>query len=107
MFSLYKNSINIDSLNLVEALKKNESLENAGGLSYLNELSTVPFYLSAVKDYAKIVAEKAQLRRLINLFEQAYKDSISEKEVADDIIINVTQNLYQLKQGDMPRTTPG
>ena len=56
----------IDVITVTDCLKKRKSLDAAGGRAYVSALSgEVPTTANATQ-YAKIVAEKAQLRRLIS-----------------------------------------
>jgi replicative DNA helicase len=64
-----------DKIAVAEELKQREKLETCGGLSYLNALmDTVQTAASAIY-YAKIVAEKAGLRRLIDIGHRAVSAS--------------------------------
>ncbi|MEN9406035.1 MAG: replicative helicase [Bacillota bacterium] len=66
MESLFRAGQPIDLVTLTDNLKTNNQLEQVGGVLYLNELLEGVPTAANTDYYAKIVAEKAVLRRLIN-----------------------------------------
>ena len=77
----------IDVITVTDCLKKRKSLEAAGGRAYVSALSQeVPTTANAIQ-YAKIVAEKAQLRKLISaagdIVEKSYSEKLDSKKVID------------------------
>ena len=77
----------IDVITVTDCLKKRKSLEAAGGRAYVSALSQeVPTTANAVQ-YAKIVAEKAQLRSLISaagdIVEKSYSEKLDSATVID------------------------
>ncbi|MBU1186143.1 MAG: replicative DNA helicase [Acidobacteria bacterium] len=99
--------ISLDLLSLSEALKKSGSLEDVGGGAYLSSLMDgVPKNLN-IEYYARIIKEKALLRRLILSSAKIMSSSFEQKEDADQIldqaqaeIINVTEE--RIKPGFIP-----
>lgn len=69
IWELSKKNSAVDLLTVIEELKKRKGLEVAGGRAYLAQLTAdVPSTVNAA-EYAKIVAEKAILRRMIKASE--------------------------------------
>ena len=66
MVSLYEKSIPIDSISLIEQLKKTKKLEDVGGAYYITGLSQEAPTAANAEYYAKIVREKETLRSIIN-----------------------------------------
>ncbi len=56
----------LDKISLAEELKRRDLLEKAGGMSYLSSLMDTVQTAASAKYYAKIVAEKSTLRKLIH-----------------------------------------
>lgn len=77
MLELNENHIPCDMVTVMEELQKKGLLEQAGGISYLAELtSEVPSAESAAH-YAKIVADKALQRSLIGAAQQLVENGFS------------------------------
>lgn len=66
MRSLASDEQPVDILTLVERLKRDAHLEDAGGAGYVSSLSNVVPSTANAEHYAKIVREKAILRRVVN-----------------------------------------
>ncbi len=73
IYELSKRNAPVDALTVSEELDKRGSLEMVGGRSYVAGLSSTTPTTANAGEYAKIVAEKASIRRLI--------------EKADDIVV--------------------
>lgn len=84
---LYRKNEPVDTLTVSEELKKRRSLEMVGGRAYIALLSTVVPSTSNAAQYAKIISEKAVLRRLIStasdILEKGYQEKMESEEVLD------------------------
>ena len=67
MIGLFHDSEPIDTISVVDKLKKNKELESVGGAYYITGLVEAVPTTANVESYAKIVLEKALLRQLILL----------------------------------------
>ncbi|MBQ3661539.1 MAG: replicative DNA helicase [Firmicutes bacterium] len=86
MMDLYQRSEPIDVVTVSESLKRRNNLEAVGGRAYIAFLSTVvPTTANAVQ-YARIVSEKAMLRRLITAAASIVEKSYEEKLDADKVV---------------------
>ena len=86
----------IDVITVTEALKKRKSLEAAGGRAYVSALSQeVPTTANATQ-YAKIVAEKAILRRLITASGDIVEKSYSEKLDSAKVLDHAEQVIFEI-----------
>lgn len=87
VIELYRKSQPVDILTVSEELKKRKSLEMVGGRSYIALLSTVVPSTSNAGEYAKIIGEKAILRKLIgtasDIIEKGYQEKMDSAEVLD------------------------
>lgn len=77
----------VDVVTLVEHLKKNDNLEKTGGIAFVTMLTNVVPLASNIAYYARIVEEKAKLRRLIQasteIAASAYEDTDNIEEIID------------------------
>ena len=87
VIELYRKSQPVDILTVSEELKKRKSLEMVGGRAYIALLSTVVPSTANAGEYAKIIGEKAVLRRLIgtasDIIEKGYQERMDSAEVLD------------------------
>lgn len=88
----------VDVLTLTEELKKRNALELAGGRSYIAGLSnSVPSTANAAQ-YAKIVAEKSVLRRLIKSSDEVVEECYADSLPAAEILNNAEQKVFGISQ---------
>ena len=78
MLDLFRNNISVDIITVCEELRKRKSLEMVGGRVYVASLSSVAPSPSSAAEYAKIVAEKASMRRLIQTAEDIREKGYEE-----------------------------
>ncbi len=76
----------LDALLVAERLRDLESLEAAGGPEYLVELAESVPSAKHAGHYAKIVSEKARLRRLIEAGAETIHDAFTSSEPASEVI---------------------
>lgn len=89
----------IDATTMRNYLVNQGDLETVGGLSYLAEIiGTVPTAANA-EFYAKIVAEKSNLRTLIARLTDAVNQAYDGAETSDDIIANAEKALIDVSEG--------
>ncbi|MGL5711858.1 MAG: replicative DNA helicase [Paraclostridium sp.] len=88
----------IDLITLTEELKKQDSLENIGGISYITSLSTIVPTTTNVKYYSDIVKEKSVLRKLIkasnDILTLGYENSIK----VEDILEQAEKKIFDISQ---------
>lgn len=93
---LYQKSEPVDILTVSEELKRRNTLEMVGGRSYVALLSTiVPATANAVQ-YAKIVSEKAVLRRLINASSLVMEKAYMEKTEPEAVLDYAEQSIFKI-----------
>jgi len=98
MLYLYEHHEPIDLLSLSNRLKETNELKEIGGHSYLASLAnTVPTAANVVH-YAKIVAKKSVLRRLIDNSSQIIANAYNETEEIDKILDEAEQKIFAVSQ---------
>jgi replicative DNA helicase len=96
MTDLYQQEAPIDIVTVSECLIRRKSLEAVGGRAYIALLSTeVPTTANAAQ-YARIVAEKAILRRLISAAGDMVEESYSEKLDPKTVLDHAEQNIFDI-----------
>ena len=87
MLKLAENDEAVDLVTLTEALRKKEILEKIGGIPFITTIANIVPTAANVTYHAKIVKEKAELRRLIDAATEiagaAYEDSQPVENIMD------------------------
>lgn len=91
-----------DYVLLSEELKKSQKLEAVGGILYLTNLTTDIVDAYNVEDHAKIVRDKAHLRKLIHVANAVESMAYREEEDTEDIVNRAEQMVL-----DVSGTTKG
>ncbi len=102
MLGMFDSGEAIDLVTLTNALRGNKTMDAVGGASYLSTLVSLVPTAANVKNHAKIVREKAILRKLIHsatdIITQGYDESTTGRSVetildqAEKSIFEITQN---------------
>src|SRR5690606_40906670 len=99
MARLFQQGQVIDPVTVAEELKKTDELDSAGGMSYLAELLDAVPTAANLEYHARIVRERALLRRLIEAASHIIRDAydIGERPV-DEILDEAEQRIFQAAQ---------
>ncbi len=86
----------VDLVTLTAVLQKNNRLESANGTVYLTDLlNSVPTSAN-IEYYAKIVEEKATLRRLIDAGTGMVSDAFADPENVDKILDRAEKSIFDI-----------
>ena len=100
ILEMFRNDIAIDLLTLLEHLKSTDTLERAGGVTYITELSSSVPTTANLSAYIKIVSDKSTLRRLIKastaIIEESYNNQSQVENVVDSAEKKILQHFYVL-----------
>ena len=97
MLELYDKTIPIDSVNLINSLKKNNHLESVGGAYYVTGLSQDAPSVSNAEYYSKIVHEKYVLRMIIKTSKEMNSLAYEDNEISE-IIDKAEQHLFSISE---------
>jgi replicative DNA helicase len=98
IIDLFDKAEPVDLVTLANKLKENGQLEEVGGASYLARLvDAVPLAVNA-QHYAKIVHDKASLRRLIEKANAIVKRCFEERGNADDVIDYAETAIFEISE---------
>lgn len=95
--SLFDRNQPVDLITVSEELKKRRRLKDVGGASYLAELQRVVPTAANVEYYAKIVLEKALLRKLILASTQIVEEGYQGTEDVDLLLDRAEQLIFSIK----------
>ena len=98
MVELYSEGASVDTVTLNERLQRKAIPDEVANTDTLAKLvMETPLY-APVKDYARIVKDKATLRQLIRLCENAEADGYKSEEAVEDILERAEQSIFKLVQ---------
>lgn len=86
----------IDLVTASTALADADLLEDIGGVSYLTELANAVPTAANIGYYAKIVAEKSLLRRLISTATNIVTESFTKEGEIDEVISNAEKTILEV-----------
>ncbi len=89
----------LDAVTVSDMLKKNDTLDDVGGIDYLYELSTFLMTTSSVPEYAQIVKEKSILRNILSTCHHIIGDVYAEKDTIE-VLDSVEKRIFDLTQQD-------
>jgi len=88
----------IDLITIVNRLQRNGELETVGGAAYISQLVDGVPRISNVDHYARIVKEKAVLRRVIHATHNIQQQAMDATEDADAILDSAESSLFEIAE---------
>jgi replicative DNA helicase len=101
--TLFERSEPADCITVAEELRKKGELEKAGGESYLVDLTMRVTSAANVEYHARIVLEKALLRRLIRATSSIAGKAFSPTEDAFDLLDEAEQEIFKISEWRLKR----
>ncbi len=102
MLDMFETGDAIDLVTLSDALRGKTGLESVGGASYLATLVSLVPTAANIKHHARIVREKAVLRKLIHsatdIITQSYEDSRTVVNI-DELLDRAEKSIFEIAQG--------
>lgn len=98
MTKLKNENTAIDMLTLIEQLKKDNALEEAGGRDYLIEISDSQATPANYMYYTKIIRDKAVLRHLIQISTEIITDAYEEDENVIQVLDNAERKVFDISR---------
>ena len=98
MIDLLERGEPIDLVTVTAELQSRKWLEEVGGVSYLTDLANAVPTAANVEYYARIVEEKALLRRLIRVATQIASTGYGETEDVGEILSQAERNILEISQ---------
>lgn len=94
---LYNQNEPVDLITLSDFLTQKGLLDKIGGVEYLSDLTTVGIITTNARNYAKIISEKAMLRRLIKASSEIMEKGYESKE-ADELLELAEKSIFDISQ---------
>lgn len=88
----------VDAITVSEELKKRGTLDMVGGRAYIASLSSGTPTTANAEEYAKIVAEKASIRRLIRMSDDVVSKGYEDAMEPEQLIDLAEQGIFEISQ---------
>ncbi|MFN3966494.1 MAG: replicative DNA helicase [Endomicrobiia bacterium] len=95
---LYIENIPVDTVSVIDELKKEKVLDDVGGAGYIATLINTVSTTANVEYYAKIVREKSILRHLIQIGTQIVEMGYRAEEPTENILDRAEQMIFSIAQ---------
>jgi len=102
---LFENSEPVDLLTVSSQLKKNATLELAGGEFYLVQLTQKVSSSAHIEFHARIILQKYIQRSLIKISNEIIEESYDETTDVFDLLDTAESKLYEITQGNIKRSS--
>lgn len=96
---LFATNKTIDFVTIIDSLVSKGIYDKAGGENYIRQLVNAVPTAKNVKDYARIVKEKAMLRALIDAGQEIVSAATSEQDSVESIVEFAEQKIYAVAEG--------
>lgn len=90
----------IDFVTLLEKLKQNKAFDEATGKTYLYDLVNNCPSISNAEAYAKVIADKYNIRRLITASREIIDDASADDEEPSVLIDSAEQKIFDIRKGN-------
>jgi replicative DNA helicase len=91
---MYEKSVSIDIITLSENL--GQSLKEVGGISYLSSMVNSIVTTTNIRQYAEIVKEKSNLRKLLKVFNSSLSTLQKGEDTSEDLIKKAQNELLDI-----------
>lgn len=98
VIKMFQRDMAVDLVTLLEYLKSTGELENAGGATYVTEISGSVPTTANLSSYIKIVSEKSTLRRLIRASTEIIESSYNEQGNVEKVLDSAEKKIFDIAE---------
>jgi replicative DNA helicase len=98
MSDLFDKGEPIDTISVINKLKKNKQIDDVGGAYFITGLVESVPTAANIESYAKIVLEKFMLRELIRASHELSKDAYNDRQDVGEILDAAEQTIFAITQ---------
>ncbi len=104
MVKLFEKNTPIDAVTLADLFKNSDELSSVGGISYIGEIAEATPTAANIMYYARIVREKALLRRTITAATEIITRGYERVESTDEFIDEAERRIFEVSQDRAKRS---
>lgn len=98
MLELKNKGMAIDQITMLDHLSGSGKLEEAGGAVYISDLANYMPTAAHAEDYAKIIREKSDLRKLINISSDVITKAFEEDTSSLDLVQDAESRIFDITE---------
>ncbi|WP_017415134.1 replicative DNA helicase [Clostridium tunisiense] len=95
---LYQKDTPVDMITLLDYLRSTEKLEEAGGITYITEISNSVPTTANISSYIQIVEDKSTLRKLIRTSTEIIEQSYNKQDNVEAVMDLAEKRIFGLSQ---------
>ncbi|WP_291569920.1 replicative DNA helicase [Clostridium sp. UBA4548] len=95
---LYQKDTPVDMITLLDYLRSTEKLEEAGGITYITEISSSVPTTANISSYIQIVEDKSTLRKLIRTSTEIIEQSYNKQDNVEAVMDLAEKKIFGLSQ---------
>lgn len=103
MMQLFIDKSPVDTMTVIEKLRNNGELDDAGGVDYIAGLTQNVRSGTHLEYYAKVVSQKFYARELIRIAVETQSSAFDEKTDVDELIQETQGKVFEISKGTIKR----
>jgi replicative DNA helicase len=96
MIALFERGSEINPVLVAEELRRDNSLEAAGGMIFLSNLAFGIYHVTSIAPYAKVIRGKHLLRQLVKVAGKITAEALEEEDEPQNILDHAEQAIFAL-----------
>ena len=98
IIEMFKRDMAVDLVTVLENLKANDTLERAGGVTYVTEITSSVPTTANLGSYIQIVQEKSTLRRLIKASTSIIEESYNKQGDVENVLDSAEKRIFDIAE---------
>ncbi|MDQ0151126.1 replicative DNA helicase [Eubacterium multiforme] len=98
IIEMFKRDMAVDLVTVLENLKANDTLERAGGVTYVTEITSSVPTTANLGSYIQIVQEKSTLRKLIKASTSIIEESYNKQGEVENVLDSAEKRIFDIAE---------
>ena len=98
IIEMFKRDMAVDLVTVLENLKANDTLERAGGVTYVTEITSSVPTTANLGSYIQIVQEKSTLRKLIKASTSIIEESYNKQGDVENVLDSAEKRIFDIAE---------
>lgn len=98
IIDMFKKDMAVDLVTVLEHLKASDTLDRAGGVTYVTEITSSVPTTANLASYIKIVQEKSTLRKLIKASTSIIEESYNKQGEVENVLDSAEKRIFDIAE---------